>query len=153
MSQEAFGNKIGLKKSAISLLESGRNSLSEQTILSICREFGVSEDWLRTGEGDIFLPEKSSVADEVAERLDLNGLERAILGAYLDLPKEIRDNFCAGVYDKLFKIKKEPTSGESEAGKQGETSWEREARLLEEEAAAIRKGGRKCSDLPPAKDA
>lgn len=48
---EAFGARIGLKKSGLSLIENGKNELTEANLLSICREFGVNEVWLRTGEG------------------------------------------------------------------------------------------------------
>lgn len=51
LSQEEFGSQIGITRSSVSLLESGRNSPSEQTIMLICKEFGVNEVWLRTGEG------------------------------------------------------------------------------------------------------
>ena len=61
MSQDEFGSKIGLKRSGLSLIESGRNNPTEQTILSVCREFGVNETWLRTGEGKPFV-EKSREA-------------------------------------------------------------------------------------------
>lgn len=56
LSQEAFGNRIGLTKAAISKIEKGVSKMSEQTILSICREFNVNEDWLRTGKGNMFSP-------------------------------------------------------------------------------------------------
>lgn len=56
LSGEKFGERIGLKKVAISQIETGRSMPTEQTVLSICREFGVSEDWLRNGEGDMFIP-------------------------------------------------------------------------------------------------
>lgn len=55
LSQEQFGNRLGIKKSSVSLLESGKNSPSEQTIKLICSEFSVNEDWLRTGEGEPFI--------------------------------------------------------------------------------------------------
>ena len=48
---EEFGKKIGLTRSAVGHLEKGSRNLTEQTIKSICREFGVNEVWLRTGEG------------------------------------------------------------------------------------------------------
>lgn len=48
---EKFGEKIGLKKNTMSAIETGRNSLTEANIKSICREFEVNEIWLRTGEG------------------------------------------------------------------------------------------------------
>ena len=56
MTLEQFGEAIDIKKSSLSLIENGINSPSEQTIKSICREFNVSEDWLRTGEGEMFVP-------------------------------------------------------------------------------------------------
>ena len=53
---EEFGAKIGMGKSSVSKIEKGLNGTTDQTIRSICREFKVSEDWLRTGEGDMFDP-------------------------------------------------------------------------------------------------
>lgn len=50
---DKFGERIGLKKSAVSLIESGKNSLTDANIKSICREFNVSEEWLRNGTGDM----------------------------------------------------------------------------------------------------
>lgn len=49
---EKFGEKLGVKKSAISDLESGRNSLTDQMIKSICREYNVSYDYLTYGDGE-----------------------------------------------------------------------------------------------------
>ena len=53
---EKFGEPLGLKKSALSLIESGKNALTEQNIKAICREYNVNEDWLRTGEGEMLNP-------------------------------------------------------------------------------------------------
>lgn len=44
-----FGERIGIKRSSISLIESGKNNPSDQTIMLICREFGYNEEWLRDG--------------------------------------------------------------------------------------------------------
>ena len=51
LSQTEFGRSIGLKQAAIGLYESGSRSVSDQSISLICQKFGVSENWLRTGEG------------------------------------------------------------------------------------------------------
>lgn len=48
---EKFGEQIGLRKNTMSAIETGRNALTEANLISICREFGVNEAWLRTGEG------------------------------------------------------------------------------------------------------
>ena len=56
MSQTEFGKKIGLSQNAIANVENGNNGASESAILNIVREFHVNETWLRTGEGEMFLP-------------------------------------------------------------------------------------------------
>lgn len=48
---EKFGERIGMKKNSVSQIENGKNTVTEQTIKSICREFDVNEIWLRTGDG------------------------------------------------------------------------------------------------------
>jgi transcriptional regulator with XRE-family HTH domain len=55
LSQEAFGETVGVTKAAISRIESGINSLSDRMILSIVTQHNVNERWLRTGEGDMFI--------------------------------------------------------------------------------------------------
>lgn len=52
---EKFGERIGISNSALSAIETGKNKPSDQTIRSICREFGVREKWLRTGEGSMYV--------------------------------------------------------------------------------------------------
>lgn len=59
LSGEKFGERIGLKRNSLSQIETGRNSLSESNILSICREFNVNEEWLRYGNGEMFIETKS----------------------------------------------------------------------------------------------
>lgn len=51
---EKFGNKLGVGKTAISNIENGNRNLTDQMIISICREFDVSEEWLRSGTGEMF---------------------------------------------------------------------------------------------------
>lgn len=51
---DRFGEHVGMKKSSISQVESGINAVSGQLRTAVCREFHVREEWLRTGEGDMF---------------------------------------------------------------------------------------------------
>lgn len=55
LTMEKFGDRLGVKKNSISQIESGKNSLTEQMIKSICREFDVGEEWLRNGTGSMFI--------------------------------------------------------------------------------------------------
>ncbi len=65
---EKFGNKLGVGKSAISKIENGENGLTDQMTKLMVKEFGVNENWLRTGEGEMF-PEFSR-ADAIAKLAD-----------------------------------------------------------------------------------
>lgn len=54
LTQQAFADKIGMKQNTIAQYEMGRTTPSDAIVFSICREFGVREEWLRTGEGGMF---------------------------------------------------------------------------------------------------
>lgn len=55
LSQQEFADKIGIKRGAVANYEVGRNEPIDAVISLICREFNVSEQWLRTGEGEMFV--------------------------------------------------------------------------------------------------
>ena len=63
---EKFGERLGVKKNAISAIENGRNSLTDQMTKAICREFNVDYIWLTTGDGEMFVDSD----DDFLERID-----------------------------------------------------------------------------------
>lgn len=69
---EKFGKRIGITAASCSNIESGKTNASSQTVLAICREFGVSENWLLTGEGDMKEPrtKEEEIADLVGQALN-----------------------------------------------------------------------------------
>ena len=88
LSGEKFGERIGVQRNAISRIETGKNGLTEANIKSICREFNVSEDWLRYGKGDMFNELSKISLDELMA--DADPLDLAIMKAYFSLDKDIR---------------------------------------------------------------
>ena len=64
ITQEEFGKKLGITRSAISYLESGRSKLTDKTLFLICITFDVSKEWLRYGTGDMFITH--TVGEELA---------------------------------------------------------------------------------------
>ena len=63
---EKFGEKIGMKKNSVSQLENGKNSVTEQVVKAICREYNVDYMWLTTGDGEMFI----DTDDDFIERID-----------------------------------------------------------------------------------
>lgn len=55
LNQTDFGSRIGVKQGTVAAYENGSRIPLDSVIVSICREFGVSEHWLRTGEGEMFV--------------------------------------------------------------------------------------------------
>lgn len=68
---EKFGEKVGVTKQTISRIENGINSLTDQMVISICREFDINEEWLRTGIGkkEISLSKEEYITDFVSRIL------------------------------------------------------------------------------------
>ena len=55
LTQQEFADRIGIKRNSLANYEIGRNTPIDAIVVSICREFNVNEDWLRTGNGEMFL--------------------------------------------------------------------------------------------------
>jgi transcriptional regulator with XRE-family HTH domain len=56
LNQGEFARRIGLKQTALSMIEVGKVALTEKNIKLICATFAVDEGWLRTGKGEMFGP-------------------------------------------------------------------------------------------------
>lgn len=68
LTQKDFAERIGMKSNTIATYEMGRAIPSDPTINNICKEFGVNETWLRTGEGEMFVPTSTSALDALASK-------------------------------------------------------------------------------------
>ena len=55
LNQADFGARVGVKGNTVGNYELGLRSPSDAVIFSSCREFNVSEEWLRTGTGEMFI--------------------------------------------------------------------------------------------------
>lgn len=87
---EKFGERLGVTKVAISNIENGNRNLTEQMILSICREFRVNYYWLTKGEEPMLVGTPTNVVEEIAEDYDLDEYDKKIIEKYLELSEEQR---------------------------------------------------------------
>lgn len=69
LTQQEFADRLGIKRNTVAQYEIGRNEPIDAVIISICREFNVNEEWLRTGEGEMFLPVEQDTDIEKLARL------------------------------------------------------------------------------------
>jgi HTH-type transcriptional regulator / antitoxin PezA len=54
--QQEFADKLKISRNFVAQIEMGSKVPSDRTIDDVCREFNVNEEWLRTGNGDMFVP-------------------------------------------------------------------------------------------------
>lgn len=148
---EKFGERIDLKKSALSQYEHDTASPSDRTIRSICRVFGVNEEWLRDGIGEMHTPD---VLDDIIKEQGLEGeaaeLTKRFARVFASLRPETQHELLTN-FDRYFNppdlvpavapSKSKPPSREQEAEHVGES--------IKDE---IRNGGEKVpeSGTPPA---
>ena len=91
--QQSFADVIGLKRNTIANYEIGQIQPSDRTIADICREFNISEHWLRTGEGEMRI-KLSEDADFIRVMTEIqvsdDAFIKSLLKSYWDLNKEER---------------------------------------------------------------
>lgn len=83
LSQDKFGEKLGVSRDVINNIEHNRLSRPEQKeplYRLICQEFNVNEAWLRTGDGEMFqeLPPENEVAAAISNVLEDMDCENSI---------------------------------------------------------------------------
>ena len=110
LTMEQFGARIGLGKSAVNKIEKGINGTTEQTVQSICREFGVSEVWLRTGDGPMLDDTSGSILDRLVAEYHLDDRKRAILTAFLKLSPADQDAILRYVDGVVAEISAQPAA-------------------------------------------
>lgn len=111
---EKFAKPLGVGKTAISNIENESRNLTDQMIISICREYNVNEEWLRSGEGEPFkrLSKEEEIASYVEDLLS-DGTENPLYEIILDImrtyseltPKsqEVLRDFSRGLLDNMRK--------------------------------------------------
>lgn len=112
LSQTAFGEKLGVSRDVINNLEHGRVVPSDLIINMICAKFGVNEDWLRSGDGEMFMPMTPDM--KVAKlfgkvmKEDLSEFKQELLETYanfiVDLSEEEAESLI-GLLDKFIETR------------------------------------------------
>lgn len=90
VNQAEFGESLGLRQSTIGNYESGSRAVSDATILAICRHYGVNEEWLRYGSGEMFVSLPSSAVSGLVKEYALDAMDQALITEYLKLDPQGR---------------------------------------------------------------
>lgn len=91
LTQQKFADQIGTTQNNIASYEIGRREPSAAAVNNICKTFNVSEAWLRTGEGEMFLPSPNGVLDELVQKYGLSTRGKVIVEKFLDLNPDVQE--------------------------------------------------------------
>lgn len=100
LTQQEFAERIGSKRNTVAKYETAANTPSAAVVSLICREFNVREEWLRTGEGEIFKPKPSDILDQLAYKYKLFNFDYVMIEKFLSMPPDLR----RAIYDHFHDI-------------------------------------------------
>lgn len=105
LNQTEFGEKIGLKQTAIGLYENDQRGVADRTILLICEKYSVNEKWLRTGEGEMLVESDSTIISQLADEYGIDSFEKIMIEGFLKLEPEERKvikSYVRNLIEKVF---------------------------------------------------
>lgn len=88
--QAEFGKRIGVAGNTVTGYENNIRKPSDAVIISICREFNVNEEWLRTGQGEMFLSNDTGFLYGKALRKN-NDFQMRLINAIIQLDDDELD--------------------------------------------------------------
>ena len=110
LNQAEFGARIGIKQSTVTGYETGIRVPLDSVIVSICKEYNVNENWLRYGNGEMFL-EKDTDQEfaEAINQINYHGDEliKKIIIDYMHLNEENKKKAKQYILDLAAAVKKD----------------------------------------------
>lgn len=101
--QSEFSKILGLSRSGVTAIETGQRKVTEKHLLMLSNwdEYNVNIDWLRTGDGEMFLPTETDTLEAIRQEFRLTDQQFKFVSNFLRLPeneKEIIFNFLSSVF-------------------------------------------------------
>lgn len=90
LTQKEFGQRLAIAQSYLTNIETGKREVTEKIQKLICLQFGVNEEWLRTGNGEMFAENDDVLLSQLAKQYNLDDFSRKFMEVFLALPEEQR---------------------------------------------------------------
>ncbi len=102
LTQEEFAKRIGLARNSVASYEIGRREPTNAIIVSICKEFHINEEWLRTGNGEMYSIQEDDYT-KIAVDIDKNDPKaRKVIIDYWNLSPKDKELFW-NFFEKFVK--------------------------------------------------
>ncbi|WP_066679364.1 helix-turn-helix domain-containing protein [Clostridium septicum] len=104
LTQQEFGGSIKLSKSSIGNIENGIINLTDRNISNICESHNVNEQWLRTGNGDMFVQlDDTERIVKTINTFPINDIKKSCIKELLSLSNE---DDCILILNLIKKIRR-----------------------------------------------
>lgn len=108
MTQQQFADRLRVPRNTIGGYEVGKSNPSDAAVNNICREFGVSETWLRTGEGEMLAAKtkQTEIADITARlfKMDSNSKQYKFIVALSEYLLQLDEKEMQSMLDLIRKL-------------------------------------------------
>lgn len=113
-SQEEWGDIIGVAKSGVSNIESGRREVNEKHLFKLSNwpERNINIEWLRTGKGSMFEQTPTTALGELKKKYNMSDFEVRIFEKYFSLSEEKRKFFREFIYDIVVEEQENESAAE-----------------------------------------
>lgn len=91
LNQTDFAKPLGLTYGAIGGYENELRNVSEPSIIAICREYRVNKEWLRSGQGEMFVQTPNSCFEYLAREYNLDAMDIALIKEYVSMNEQYRN--------------------------------------------------------------
>lgn len=118
LTQQEFADRIKVKRNTVATYEMGRSIPSDSAISLICREFGVYEEWLRNGIGEMFEARPTAALDALAIERNLSNGDYVFIEKFLNMKPDFRRtiiDFMREVSSALAQMEAEHSSASDPA--------------------------------------
>ena len=95
LTQKGIGDALGLSNSGISNIENGTRNVTDKHIKLLASIFNVSEEWMRSGSGSMFLPNVGGLVNDPS----LDAADREILQSYIRMTPAQRQYIKSWIKD------------------------------------------------------
>lgn len=112
LTQQEFANRIGTTQNVLANYESGRRNPSASAFNNICKTFNIHETWLRTGEGEMFVPQPTDTLEAFIRERGLSVSDRILIEKFAALDTQSRQAvvaFVLSAVDNLLNAPATPT--------------------------------------------
>lgn len=91
ITQQELADKLGLKRNTIATYEIGKAIPSDRVISDLCNKYSVNEEWLRSGNGEMFKQSSDEVGHYVEDLLEYDGVGNPFYDIIIEMMKKYQE--------------------------------------------------------------